>query len=64
MYRDIISAPEQIEAAGHKWWLQQFNKWDGSFEAVNLYDQDGDLVGEFQSIEELSEFLSKIQPQL
>lgn len=62
MYRDLISAPEQIEAAGRKWWLQQFNKWDGSFEAVNLYDEDGDFVAEFESMEELQDFLSKIQP--
>lgn len=62
MYRDLISAPEQIEAAGAIWWMQQLCKWDGTLDSVLLFDQDGDLVAEFESIEELSEFLSKIQP--
>lgn len=62
MYRDLISAPEKIEAAGAIWWTQQFNKWDGTLDSVLLYDQDGNLVAEFESVEEVYEFLSKIQP--
>lgn len=61
MYRDLISAPEQIEAAGARWWIQQFCKMDGSLDAVMLYDQDGDPVGEFQSMSDLEDFLSGIQ---
>ena len=44
--------------------MQQLCKWDGTLDSVLLFDQDGDLVGEFESMEELSEFLSKIQTQL
>ena len=62
MYRDLIKAPEKIEAAGASWWMQQFFSVKGDLEAVNLYDADGDFVAEFESMEELSEFLSKIQP--
>ena len=61
MYRDLISAPEQIETAGKTWWTQMFCKWSGELEAVKLYDEDGNFVAEFESMEELQDFLSVIQ---
>ena len=65
MYRDLIKAPEQIESAGGmKWWIQEFDRADGQLEAVNLYDEDGDFVGEFESMEELGEFLSMVIPEV
>ena len=61
MYRDLIGAPEQIEAAGKMWWTQMFCGWNGELEAVNLYDEDGDFVAEFESMGELDEFLKGVQ---
>lgn len=57
MYRDLIGNPEKIESNGRKWWIQVFCKWDGNLDAVNLYDEDGDFVGEFASMTDLENFI-------
>lgn len=59
MYRDLIGKPEQIEAGGKIWWLQEFCRWDGTVKAVNLFDDAGKLVGEFQSREDALAFVQR-----
>ena len=61
MYRDLISEVVKITANGRKWYYQQFNKWDGNLKCVNLYDEDGEFVCEFQSMEELKAFVEGVQ---
>ena len=61
MYRDLISEIEGIEVNGRTWYYQQFNGWDGNLKTVNLYDEDGCLIAEFQSMEELEDFVSGVQ---
>lgn len=56
MYRDIIEEPVKIEIDGSTFYYQQFNRWDGNLKSVNLYDEDGDFVCEFDSIENMIEF--------
>ena len=61
MYRDLIEAPEQIRVNGIDWWIQQFNGWDGNLRSVMLYTEDGDYIGEFDSMESLVEFVAGIK---
>lgn len=58
MYRDLVSEVEKIQANGKVWYYQQFNRWDGNLKAVTLYDDNGDYVSEFQSMEELEKFVT------
>lgn len=60
MWRDLIEAPEQITVNGFTWWIQQFNKVTGEVDAVNLYDEDGNFICEFESVEELTEFVEGV----
>ena len=55
MYRDIVGAPQRLVIKGREWWTQEFNHWDGTLEAIRLYNEEGDFVKEFQSWEELME---------
>ena len=52
MYRDLIGDPEKMEINGREWWLQQFCHGDGTLKFVRLYDEDGEFVSEFASMEE------------
>ena len=61
MYRDLIGDPEKIEYNGREWWVQIFCRWDGSLKAVCLYDEAGELLGEFQSREEAIAFMEKTE---
>lgn len=61
MYRDIISAPERMVVNGREWWTQEFNHWDGTLEAIRLYDDEGNFVCEFESREELKYFLEGVR---
>lgn len=61
MYRDIIEEPIQFTVNGRDWWRQQFNGWDGNLKAVRLYDEDGNFVSEFESMEELKYFVEGVQ---
>lgn len=60
MYRDLIGAPVKIECLGKTWWYQCFNSTRGELEAVRLYDEAGDYVAEFETMEELQIFLEKV----
>ena len=44
-----IMEVEQITRNGRKWYFQEFDRPDGQLEAVNLYDDTGAFVGEFES---------------
>ena len=61
MYRDIIGKPEQIEVNGKWYWIQEFNRWDGTLKAINLYDEDGDIIGEFNDMDMLLDFVTGIE---
>ena len=58
MYRDLVSKVEKIQANGKVWYYQQVNRWDGNLKAVTLYDDNGDYVSEFHSMEELEKFVT------
>ena len=60
MYRDLVEAPKRISVNGKTWWFQLFNKVTGEVDAVNLYDEDGEFVCEFESVGELNEFLKGV----
>lgn len=64
MYRDIIEEPVRFRVNGRDWWYQQFNKWDGNLEAVNLYDEDGVFVCEFESLDELMYFVKGVKDRV
>lgn len=61
MYRDLIGKPERIEAGGKLWWVQTFCKWDGTVKSVNLYDENGDFISEFSSMEDAIDFARKVR---
>lgn len=61
MYRDLIGKPEQKESNGKKWWVQVFHKIDGTINAINLYDIDGNYVGEFHCMTDLENFLEGVE---
>lgn len=61
MYRDLICEPMRFTYGGREWWMQRFNHWDGTVEAVNLYDENGDFVGEFSTEKEMNRFLEGIE---
>ena len=61
MYRDLISKPEQKECNGKNWWVQIFHKVDGTISAINLYDIDGNYIGEFHSMIDLENFLEGVK---
>lgn len=56
----IVGFAEQIECRGRTWYAQEFCEWDGTFEGVNLYDEDGDFVCDFESMEELRDFIQEV----
>lgn len=57
---DVIHAPVEVIANDRLWYYQEFDKWDGTFEGVNLYDEDGDFVCDFESMEELRDFIQEV----
>lgn len=57
MYRDIVTAPEKITKNGKEWWYQEFNHWDGTLEAIRLYDEEGNFVNEFQSYDDIMDYI-------
>jgi hypothetical protein len=57
MYRDLIEAPQRVKAHGTEWWVQVFRHWDGSVMTVILYDEEGEPVGEFDSLKEVDEYI-------
>ena len=61
MYRDIIGKPEQKECNGKRWWVQIFHKADGSISEINLYDIEGNYVGEFHSLTDLENYIEGAQ---
>ena len=61
MYRDLIEAIERIVANGRTWYYQRFNRVDGKLKAVNLYDQDGTFVGEFEDMKSLEDFVMGVK---
>ena len=64
MDRDIIEEPVMFREKGRDWWYQQFNGWDGNLKAVNLYDEDGVFVCEFDSLEELMYFVKGVKSRV
>ena len=61
MYRDLVDDPEKIEYNGKEWWVQVFCHWDGTVKAVHLYDDGGNLIGEFQSREQAMEYMDGVK---
>ena len=61
MYRDLIGDPEKIESGGRAWWMQELCRWDGTVKAVNLFDDAGKFVGEFQSREDALAFAQRAE---
>lgn len=55
MYRDLIGDPERITAGGREWWVQQFCRMDGTLKSGRLYDDDGEFVGDFDSMDKALE---------
>ena len=60
MYRDLVGEVIKITANGNKWYYQQFYKLDGNLDCVRLYDEDGDCVGEFHSMDDMVEFVKGV----
>lgn len=59
MYTGYIKAVEQITRNGRKWYFQEFDRPDGQLEAVNLYDDTGDYVREFDSYEDMIAYIDR-----
>ncbi len=54
-----IMEVEQITRNGRKWYFQEFDRPDGQLEAVNLYDDTGDYVREFDSYEDMIAYIDR-----
>ena len=61
MYRDLIGDVVKFTASGRKWYYQQFCKLDGNLNFVRLYDEDGEFVTEFNSMDDLLEFVKGVE---
>ena len=61
MYRDLIGEVTKIKVNGINWFYQQFCKPDGNLKCIRLYDEDGDFVSEFKSVNELYDFVEGVQ---
>ena len=61
MYRDLVGEVVKFIANGKKWYYQQFCGIDGMLKHVNLYDEVGNFVVEFDSMEELKEFVEGVK---
>lgn len=57
MYRDLVTAPECCTAGGRDWWVRVLHRWNGEIDTVILYDDNGDYVTEFKSMEECEAYL-------
>ena len=57
--RGYIRAVEQITRNGLKWFYQEFDRPDGQLEAVNLYDENGDFVDEFNSYDDMMIYINR-----
>jgi hypothetical protein len=49
-YSDFVTPPERRQAAGRDWYLRALHDSSGAVLTVNLYDSNGDYVGEFDSM--------------
>ena len=54
---NYITKVERISRNGRNWFYQEFDRYDGQLEDVNLYDENGDFVEEFRSIEEMNRYI-------
>lgn len=54
-----ITEVVQITRNGRKWYYQEFDRPDGQFEAINLYDDTGDFVEEFNSYEDMTAYIDR-----
>lgn len=61
MYRDLIGEVVRITTGSRAWYYQQFCKPDGNLKCVRLYDEDGDFVSEFKSMDALYKFLPDVE---
>ena len=61
MYRDLIGDPEKIYHNGKEWWVQVFCHWSGEVKAVYLYDEGGNIIGEFPSREDAIRYMESIK---
>ena len=55
----MISEVMEMTRNGLKWFYQEFDRPDGQLEAVNLYDENGDFVGEFNSYEDMTAYIDR-----
>lgn len=53
---DVMKAKE-LEVHGKRWYYQEFTDALGDTESLNLYDEDGDLVCEFESWSDMMWFI-------
>ena len=54
---NYITKVELISRNGRNWFYQEFDRYDGQLEAVNLYDENGDFIEEFRSFEEMIRYI-------
>lgn len=50
---------EKIEVNGFLWLFEEIDRPDGTLQAVNLYDAEGEIVCEFADYKEMMRFLTK-----
>ena len=55
----MISEVVEMDRNGKKWFYQEFDRHDGQLEAVNLYDDTGDFVEEFNSYEDMTAYIDR-----
>lgn len=56
---NYITKVERISRNGRNWFYQEFDRYDGQLEAVNLYDENGDFVEEFNSYEDMTAYIER-----
>lgn len=60
-FKDVIEEAVPFKLNGRDWWHQKINGWDGNLISARLYDGDGYFVSEFESMEELVNFVKGVK---
>lgn len=56
----IICAVEPVTGYGSEWYMQEFDNDDGTLDAINLYDDNGDFVQEFSDMADMYSYIRAV----
>ena len=56
----IICGVEPVTGYTSEWYMQEFDKDDGTLDVINLYDDNGDFVQEFRDMADLHSYIRAV----